>query len=99
MGRFGSWAGVVTTLLLMLMMLYVRIQLTLIILDNDVPPVRSDPRSIFVVVNDPDFDRCDVRSLVVIFVLDLYVYFSTLARLQSRFVTLPLRYWIVLRQY
>jgi len=38
------------------------IQLTLVILDNDSPPVYSDPRFIFVVVNDPDFDRCDVRS-------------------------------------
>jgi len=39
------------------------VQLTLIILDNDNPPVWSDPRFIFVVVNDPDFDRCGVCSL------------------------------------
>lgn len=51
------------------------VQLSLLAVDNDDPPVRSDPRFIFVVVNDPNFDRCDVRTVrftSAVFVVRLY---------------------------
>ena len=40
------------------------VQLTLVIIDNDVPPqVSEPPRIIVVVVNDPSFERCPGVSL------------------------------------